>query len=321
MKIIKKKNGNELNKINQIYISNDLGKFDLVMRKKYNLNAYHNSNKPAFFFGLYNQVDFGIISNHKSTAVIIWGGTDAQMIHNWDLKRISYFFPGDIKMLSEENKNIWKKIIETHEPSLIDKIDLNHVQIEMKENIPIKFYNLLFKDNIRYLAISNNIAESLEKLNLSYKRANISFVDVDKFSPVEKGDSVYIYTSNNCPDIYGKEIYDVVKKKMPTTKFIICNSSTYDDIFEIYKKCFIGLRLTSHDGNANTVQELGLCGIKCVHNSDYPNAIPWSCVDDIIKIVEMEKKNIGKKDDELAMRMKEYLKTYNNDWLCKSFYD
>ena len=52
---------------------------------------------------------------------------------------------------------------------------------------------------------------------------------------------------------------------------------------EIYAKCKIGLRLTSEDGNANTVQEFKDMNIPIVHNqSDY--GLKWKTVDDIIKI-------------------------------------
>ena len=40
---------------------------------------------------------------------------------------------------------------------------------------------------------------------------------------------------------------------------------------EVYKKCFIGLRLTDHDGNANTVQELKAMNIPVIHNGDDDN--------------------------------------------------
>ena len=35
---------------------------------------------------------------------------------------------------------------------------------------------------------------------------------------------------------------------------------------DIYKKCFIGLRLTQYDGNANTVQEFESMNIPIIHN-------------------------------------------------------
>ena len=55
---------------------------------------------------------------------------------------------------------------------------------------------------------------------------------------------------------------------------------------EIYAKCKIGLRLTSEDGNANTVQEFKDMNIPIVHNqSDY--GLKWKTVDDIIKYIDI----------------------------------
>ena len=49
----------------------------------------------------------------------------------------------------------------------------------------------------------------------------------------------------------------------------------------VYAQCAIGLRLTPHDGNANTVQEMEAMNIPVVHNqSEY--GLKWKTVDDII---------------------------------------
>lgn len=61
-----------------------------------------------------------------------------------------------------------------------------------------------------------------------------------------------------------------------------------DKVKKLYEKCFIGLRLTKHDGNSNTVQELGLHGIKCCYNGDpnNPSVIEWNSADDVIKSIK-----------------------------------
>ena len=56
---------------------------------------------------------------------------------------------------------------------------------------------------------------------------------------------------------------------------------TYENMPGIYKQCFIALRLTEYDGNANTVQECQAMNIPIVHNqSNY--GLKWSCCSDII---------------------------------------
>jgi hypothetical protein len=50
---------------------------------------------------------------------------------------------------------------------------------------------------------------------------------------------------------------------------------------DVYANCFIGLRLTSGDGNANTVQEFNSMGIPIIFNGD--GGIPWINSEDIIE--------------------------------------
>ena len=55
---------------------------------------------------------------------------------------------------------------------------------------------------------------------------------------------------------------------------------------KIYGECFIGLRLTEHDGNANMVQEMKAMNIPVVHNqSDY--GLKWKNIEDIINYINM----------------------------------
>ena len=54
---------------------------------------------------------------------------------------------------------------------------------------------------------------------------------------------------------------------------------------EIYQKCFLGLRLTDKDGNANTVQEFEAMNIPIFHNqSDY--GLKWENSQTIIKYID-----------------------------------
>ena len=59
----------------------------------------------------------------------------------------------------------------------------------------------------------------------------------------------------------------------------------HHDMPEVYKKCCIGLRLTAHDGNANTVQEFESMSIPIVHNqSEY--GLKWRTAEDVIMHVK-----------------------------------
>ena len=78
-------------------------------------------------------------------------------------------------------------------------------------------------------------------------------------------------------------MYDNVIKQLPEYKFIFSNQLNLNnnDMYDIYSKCFIGLRLTKYDGNSNTTQEFEAMNIPIIHNqSDY--GIKWNNIDDII---------------------------------------
>ena len=91
-------------------------------------------------------------------------------------------------------------------------------------------------------------------------------------------------------NIYGEKIYMDVVKRLPMFKFIYSNELNlpHEEMPKIYGECFIGLRLTEHDGNANMVQEMKAMNIPVVHNlSDY--GLKWKNVNDIIGYINKYK--------------------------------
>jgi len=88
----------------------------------------------------------------------------------------------------------------------------------------------------------------------------------------------------------------------------------------VYSKCFIGLRLVPHDGLGSTVQELGLMGIKCVHNGNSPSALNYKNIDDILKHIENEAKTIGLKDEELSKKVYNYLTIPDNFFNVSTYF-
>ena len=149
--------------------------------------------------------------------------------------------------------------------------------------------------NVFHIAISDNISERLQKYNIKhYIFKNFSLIDKNLFKPTkEKGNKIYIYNGvipGREPN-YGKEIYEKVMEKLPQFEFIQSNklNISYQEIHNIYKECFIGLRLTEYDGNANTVQEFKSMGIPIIHNhSEY--GLKWKNVDDIVNHIQNNRK-------------------------------
>lgn len=126
-----------------------------------------------------------------------------------------------------------------------------------------------------------------------------------------KGKNIYIYTSHNetsSVKIYGKNIYNkVINKLSYKYNFIIATAKTYTNIKDIYKDCFVGIRLTNFDGLGATNIELGLMGIKCITNNISPNCLHWNNIDDIINHIENESKNIGRTDYVLTRNVKQFI--------------
>lgn len=59
---------------------------------------------------------------------------------------------------------------------------------------------------------------------------------------------------------------------------VITNTGGYgqDELHEIYKQSFIGVRLTEHDNMALSCVEMGLMGRRSIFNGNIPCAIPYS---------------------------------------------
>jgi glycosyltransferase involved in cell wall biosynthesis len=84
---------------------------------------------------------------------------------------------------------------------------------------------------------------------------------------------------------------------------------------EIYSDCFIGLRLTQHDGNANTVQEFNAMNIPIIFNG--PGGVKWKNALDIINIIKSfqtceKENNIVEKENNIV---EEEFDFYNNNFI------
>ncbi|XWV24942.1 hypothetical protein QJ856_gp0839 [Tupanvirus deep ocean] len=271
--------------IKQIYVSERLREafqYDLLQTHK--LEIYNNDYEPAIFYGIWSKNDLDTLKRNKSLKVIIWTGGDI----NHNIER------------TEESINVV-----LHNVNTIKKLD-----------------------KIKHISISTFISKSLTELNLSFKEVPFMGIDFDMYKPVKKGKSIYIYTVVGTGRYYGSHFYDKLIKKYKDINFIFAcwkNSEEYikknnyknphpikyydkkELVEKIYPQCFLGLRLTVHDGLSATVQELGLMGIKCIHNGNGPNNLNYKTFDDICRHIDNERKTIGLCDYELSEKVKKYL--------------
>jgi glycosyltransferase involved in cell wall biosynthesis len=131
-------------------------------------------------------------------------------------------------------------------------------------------------------------------------------------NPKTKGENIFwYYNSEGKRKFYGGDIVDTIKK-LTNYNIIETPLGRYNEtqIQKIYESCFLGLRLTEHDGLSNTVVELGLLGRKCIHNGDSPNSIKYdkNNIKKIIELIDFEYKNRNTVDYELAKKVCDYLK-------------
>jgi hypothetical protein len=154
--------------------------------------------------------------------------------------------------------------------------------------------------NTIHLSISKCIYKRLLKENIQSVLINFNLVDTTLFKSVPKqnlGKKIFIFNgqTKGRTHIYGEKYYLQVIKKMPQFEYIFSNelNATYEEMPNIYKQCFVMLRLTRSDGNANSVQECQEMGIPVIHNqSNY--GLKWKNVDDIINYILIEYKNWSK---------------------------
>ena len=176
------------------------------------------------------------------------------------------------------------------------------------------------KENLRHVAIGRFIERDLEHFGIDYVRLPITAVKPIT-NPQPLGDSIYCYLPNTTTeqrDFYGGSIVDELKKLLPDEKFII-TTGNHPDVKELYKQCYLGLRLTRHDGLPNTVLEMGLMGRRCIYNDvRVPNAIPWKGIEDLVSIIKRERKRLPQ-IDMVAESVRNYIDIPNN-WLDTNFW-
>ena len=170
-----------------------------------------------------------------------------------------------------------------------------------KEQVNLVIKSLKKLNNIYYFSISSNIYKRLNNFDLKSDLINFSLIDKNIFKKIKSyGNKIFIYNglSNNSINFekYGGKIYSKIQSKLKNFQFILSSNLNlnYEDMPKIYSECFIGLRLTNKDGNANTVQEFQQMNIPIVHNlSEY--GLKWKNLEDIIFYIQyfyLKKNNI-----------------------------
>jgi len=240
-------------RIKQIYVSPALSNFENRMHKRYGLTHYTDPYQPAILYGMFKAAP-KVILDHRSLAVVLWAGSDT------------------LNLLKAYSDPQW---------------EMSGVFKEIAEN-----------PNYYHICRSKCLQEDLDTIRLQYKFVRVSPTIPSYFPLKPLGSAIYCYGAGRKPKQYGGDWIEKLKLDFPDLRFRShCleheTQSSYEKMNEIYAKCFLGLRLTTHDGLPNTVLELGLMGRRCVFNGDLPNAISYKTYDDVKRIIKEERKKVG----------------------------
>ena len=159
------------------------------------------------------------------------------------------------------------------------------------EHARVTLNEIKYLHNVVHLAISKCIYDRLLNQGVSSILVELNMIDKTLFQTVPSSDlgkCIYIFNGQTPGReyVYGKSVYEEVMRSLPKYKYILSNQTAVEHNLmpNVYKQCFIMLRLTTHDGNANSVQECEAMGIPVVHNqSDY--GLKWKSVNDVISYI------------------------------------
>ena len=186
----------------------------------------------------------------------------------------------------------------------IDHILNNHkgpaIIIINSDPRPIEHHlnKIKLRNDIYFISTSHLISNYLDELELKYIEFPFNLLNRSNINPVKKGNSIYFYGQSSEDNLYGYPIIKrIVEEHFPHLNIICTQFQKHqgihdhppfkpyskEELEDVYKKCFIGVRLTQFDGLAATVQDLGARGIKTIWNGGSPSGLPYYSEEDIIK--------------------------------------
>jgi hypothetical protein len=168
--------------------------------------------------------------------------------------------------------------------------------------------------NVRHICASRFISNSLTQARIEHELIPVTPVMLD-LKPCPRGDCIYFYSSPRAEEFYGGQHLETIRQETGI-KILCANHNTYnrDELIGVYKKCFIGLRMTPHDGMPTTGVELGLMGRRIIHNGEQPNSINYTDLNSVIDLIKKEYATRHEDNTYIADAMREYL-NISDSWL------
>jgi hypothetical protein len=136
--------------------------------------------------------------------------------------------------------------------------------------------NSLKKNNIFHFAATENLLENLKNFNLHPLLFPLQIDIPEIFKPLQKKGSKILLCE--CQKYHNELI-----KNLPDNEFLFSNKYNLNDSIiaeELYRKCFIVIRLTESDGFIPMIAQLKAMNIPIVHNfSEY--GLKWETIEDV----------------------------------------
>ena len=167
--------------------------------------------------------------------------------------------------------------------------------------------------NAKHIAMGKFISNSLKKYGIANHIFPVCPTIMEK-CPVPRGDKLYFYGKRTI-DFYGDKFLPEIERRtgLEIMKTYL-DTYTPDELQEVYAQCFLGLRLTPHDGLPNTVIELGLMGRRSIYNGGTPHSIPWAGIDDICESIMKEYEERKEDNTNIANDWDDYL-NIDDKWM------
>jgi hypothetical protein len=183
------------------------------------------------------------------------------------------------------------------------------------------------KDRIRHIAYSHWIKSDLEAVGLEYIEKVVLPCTFDwlKFEPEHQG-KIYHYTVQHKSRrwFYGTDDIKNWEKRnrLLQNKIIYTNFYAYkqNELYELYKSSFMGIRLTDHDNMALSCIEMGLMGRRSIFNGNIPCAINYEDKEEAKRLMLDMFKNQPEPDKLVAEEMREFVHD-DMKWLNTEYYD
>ena len=171
------------------------------------------------------------------------------------------------------------------------------------------------------MIVNNDIRPIQNNLEWVKNRKEFYFISTSKLMSIYLDNLGLKYIefpwNGKSDNLYGYHILPrLIKDNFPHLNVIYARYSpslhpfvhyTKEQLNEVYKKVFVAVRLTRFDGLSDTVQSLGIRGVKTIWNGGTPSALSYESEKDIIDHIRNEEKTIGQTDVDLSAKCKAYL--------------